>query len=243
VLVLVVLGKFVGGFEVHSAGTYVSNFFMVSDLFKTDSISGVYWTLLIDVKFYIFIAFYFFFLKSRFISLALFLMIVANGVVFMIRGQASPLLTFFPVFFVGIQVFLAEKSGWVKRELARLFLITVVVGLSVLFYDQIYGAWSLVYVFGGAVAMVCLLRSGLSNKSLAFFGKISYSNYLYHTVVGYFLFGLIGFQETWIGNLLVVLAVTALTALVAYVSYRAVELPFVRFWKTHESKWIHGSLR
>ena len=243
VLILVVLRQYVGGFEAHSAGTYLSNFFMVSDLFKTESISGVYWTLLIEVKFYIFIALYFSFLKSGYISLVLFLMIVANGLVFMLRGQASLFLTFFPVFFVGIQVFLAEKSGWERRELARLFQITVVVGLSFLFFDHIYGAWSLAYVLGGAMAMVWLLKSRFSNISLVFFGKISYSNYLYHTVVGYFLFDLIGVQETWIGNLLVVLAVTGLTALVAYVSYRAVELPFVRFWKTHESKWIHGSLR
>lgn len=243
VLILVILGQYVGGFEAYSAGTYLSNFFMVPDLFKTDSISGVYWTLLIEVKFYIFIALYFCFLKNRFISLAFLLMIVVNGVVFMLRGQASLLLTFFPVFFVGIQVFLAEKSGWEKRELAKLFKITVVVGLSTLLYDHIYGVWSLAYVLGGAMTMLWLLKNGFSNKSLAFFGKISYSNYLYHTVVGYFLFDLIGFQETWIGNLLVVLAVTALTALVAYVSYLVVEVPFVRFWKTHESKWIHGSLR
>lgn len=243
VLMLVALGQFVGGFEAHSTSTYLANFFMVSDLFKTASISGVYWTLLIEVKFYIFISLYFYFLKSRFISLVFFLMIVANGIVFMLRGQASLLLTFFPVFFVGIQVFLAERSGWEKGELARLFLITAVAGLSVLFYDHIYGAWSLWYVLGGTFVMVWLLKNRVSNKSLAFFGKISYSNYLYHTVVGYFLFALIGVQETWVGNLLVVLTVTGVTTLVAYVSYLVVEVPFVQFWKTHESKWIHGRLR
>ena len=243
VLVLVVFGQYVVGFQSYSTGTYLANFFMVPDLFKTDSISGVYWTLLIEVKFYIFIALYFHFLKNRFISLTLLLIILANAVVFMFRGQSSLLLTFFPVFFVGIQIFLAEESGWARRELMRLVQIAVAVGLSVLFYDHIYGAWSLAYVLGGALLMVWLLKNGFSNKSLAFFGKISYSNYLYHTVVGYFLFDLIGLQKTFIGNLLMVLAVISLTALVAYISYRVVEVPFVRFWKSHESKWIHSRLR
>lgn len=237
-LVLFIVGRLGFGLAIHSNATYLANFTMVSDLFRLPNVSNVYWTLLIEVKFYVFIALYFHFLKNRFVSAAPVLFTLANAAMFVLRGQASQLLTYFPVFFVGIQVFLAEKSGWTGLSLLRLALTALLAGLNVALFDGIYPLWSMVYILGGAVAMAGLLQSGFSTALLAFFGKVSYSNYLYHTLVGYSLLDWIGRQQTVVGNLMAVVGVVALSTWVAYLSYILVEMPSVRFCKTHEPRFL-----
>jgi len=236
--VLFIAGQLGFGLATHSNATYLANFAMLSDLFRLPNVSNVYWTLLIEVKFYVFIALYFHLLRIRFVAAAPLLFTLANATVFALRGQASQLLTFFPVFFVGIQVFLAEKSGWAVPSLLRLALTGLLAGLNVAWFDGIYPLWSMAYIIGGAVVMAGLLQSGFSTTLLAFFGKVSYSNYLYHTLIGYSLLEWIGLQQSLAGNLLAVAAVVTLSTWVAYLSYMLVELPAVRFCKTHEAQFL-----
>ncbi|MCQ8180240.1 acyltransferase [Methylomonas sp. SURF-1] len=237
-LVLFIAGQLGFGLAIHSNATYLANFTMLSDLFRLPNVSNVYWTLLIEVKFYVFIALYSHFLKNRFVSAAPVLFTLANAAMFVLRGQASQLLTFFPVFFVGIQVFQAEKSDWAGVSLLRLALTALLAGLNVAVFDGIYPLWSMAYILGGAAAMAGLLQSGFSMALLAFFGKVSYSNYLYHTLVGYSAFEWIGRQQSLAGNLLAVAVVVVVSTWVAYLSYILVELPSVRFCKTHEAQFL-----
>ncbi|ATG91314.1 acyltransferase family protein [Methylomonas koyamae] len=237
-LVLFIAGQLGFGLASHSNATYLANFAMLSDLFRVANVSNVYWTLLIEVKFYVFIACYFHWFGIRFVSAVPLLFTVANATVFALRGQASQLLTFFPVFFVGIQVLLAEKSGWARSNLLRLVSTGLLAGLNVALFDGIYPLWSIAYILGGAAAMVGLLQSGFSLGLLAFFGKVSYSNYLYHTLVGYSLFEWIGRQQTVASNLIAVAAVVVVSTWVAYLSYILVELPSGRFCKVHEPRFL-----
>lgn len=238
VLIIAALGQLLEGYPKFSFPVYLANFFLVSDVFRTESISGVYWTLLIEVKFYVVIAIYFFFLKNRYSVAAILILIVTNGLFWLFRGHASQLFTFFPVFFVGMQIFFAEKSGWNKPALIRLAGVTVAVGLNIWFFDDYYNSWSLTYVLAGTVTLILLIRKSIHNAILGFFGRISYSHYLYHTSVGYVLFAMIGRRETIAENLVAVMAVFFATTVIAYISYRIVEVPFVRFGRILESRWV-----
>src|SRR5206468_2928343 len=87
--------------------------------------------------------------------------------------------------------------------------------------------------------LVVFMRANISNRILNFFGRISYSHYLYHTSVGYAFLSIIPLATLWWGvNLLVIAAAIALTTAVAFVSYRLVEVPTVDFGKAHERFWI-----
>jgi len=166
-----------------------------------------------------------FFLKNRFAVTSILILIVINGLFWLLRGKASQLFTFFQIFFVGMQVFLAEKSGWNKPALIKLAGVLLAVGLNIWGFEDIYNTWTLMYTFAGTAALILLIRNSIYNATLGFFGRISYSHYLYHTTVGNLLFEMIGPMETIAGNLVAVMTVFFATTVVAYISYRAVEVP------------------
>lgn len=215
----------------------LSNFFMVQDALRKESLSGVYWTLLIEVKFYLFLALQHLLFRDRGLLFTFAALICINAAIWFARGHASLLLAYFPAFYIGIQVRQAELAGWGRSAVLRIAIVSAVVAGSLFLYDAYYPTWSAVYVVIEAAALVAFLRVDLSNAVLSFFGRISYSHYLYHTVVGYVVLSAVPVTASWIFNLLVVIAVIAPTTLVAFASYRIVELPMVSFWKKYEDLW------
>lgn len=221
----------------YSPFVYLTNFFMMSDVFKTPSISGVYWTLLIEVKFYLLMSLPFAFIRSGQVRWILFGSLLVNLAVWQWRGFASLLLTFIPCFFVGMEIYFAEHDGWNKRAICRLAAITAGVGLSLFLFEDAYKVAAVLYLFAGTTLFAIFMKTNCANRLLAFFGKISYSHYLYHTSLGYLMFDWIGVQSSLGANLLTVLGVFGVTTIVAYLSYRWIELPFVSFGKRYESFW------
>ena len=115
--------------------------------------------------------------------------------------------------------------------------MSLFVAASLLVFDELYALWSATYVVFETTTLVLFMRAGISNAIMNFFGRISYSHYLYHTVVGYAFLSLVPAVTTPVGNLLAVGMAFALTTVVAFVSYRLVEVPMVNFGKTHEHRW------
>ena len=219
----------------------LANLFMVQDVFGQDLLNGVYWTLLIEIKFYIFIALQYLLLRDRGTVAVMVSLIAINSVIWWTRGYASMLLTFFPTFYIGIQVYRAERSNWDRIGVLRLSGSVALVAFSLLMFDQHYPYWSAAYLIGEAAALSLFLRSNIWTGTLNFFGRISYSDYLYHASLGLLLFALIGTATNWVGNLAAVaLAIVATTA-VAYISFRYIEVPMVAFGKAHEPK-MHAFL-
>lgn len=101
-VVVIALFSLMAGHQAFSLATVLGNFFMVQDVFRMESLNGVYWTLLIEVKFYLFLACQHFLLRDRGPLAVLAGLVCTNIVVWLLRGHASLLLTFFPVFYVGI---------------------------------------------------------------------------------------------------------------------------------------------
>ncbi|MBB5054207.1 peptidoglycan/LPS O-acetylase OafA/YrhL [Afipia massiliensis] len=237
-VLLITFFSFLLGKEVFPPDVLLGNFFMVQDIFRKESLSGVYWTLLIEVKFYLFLALQHFLLRDRSILVVLAALICVNLAVWFARGHASLLLTFFPAFYVGILVRQAEAAGWSRSAMLPVAGVTLVNAASLLVFDEYYGESSAIYVISEAIMLIAFLRMGVSNSILGFFGRISYSHYLYHTAAGYLFLALFPPSDVLAFNLLIVALVIVLTTAIAFISYRLVEVPLVAFGKKHEYLWI-----
>ena len=89
--------------------------------------------------------------------------------------------------------------------------MVALVALSLFLFDDYYGEWSAVYLVVEAALLAFFLRWDISGRVLNFFGRISYSDYLYHASLGYLILVLLGPSTTWIGNLASIFMVIVLT--------------------------------
>jgi peptidoglycan/LPS O-acetylase OafA/YrhL len=234
VALIFLVGLFTAGHENWNLKLLLANLFMVQDIFGQDLLNGVFWTLLIEIKFYAFIALQYLLLRERGMLVIPLVFIMINTAIWFTRGHASVLLTFFPAFYVGIQIYRAERGNWNSTGTITACGMVALVALSLFMFDGYNGEWSAVYLVVEAALLALLLRRDISSRILNFFGRISYSDYLYHVSLGYLVFSLWGPLATWTGNLVSVLLAIALTTLVAYVSFRLIEVPMVAFGKLHE---------
>jgi peptidoglycan/LPS O-acetylase OafA/YrhL len=236
VVLLYLIGRLGAGSENWSLDVFLANFFMLQDVLHKDSMSGLYWTLLVEVKFYLLIALYYWLFRGRGLLAVLLCVLAINLAVYEVRGYASLLLTYLPVFFVGIEIRRAEQAAWSIPSLWRLGGVGILVALSLGLFDGFYPIWSATYVFSEAAIFVTALQRGFFSNVLGFFGRISYSHYLCHNI-GYVLLAWIPLLLLPAANLAIVAAVVAMITVLAYVSYRAVEIPMVNFGKLIESIW------
>ena len=234
VALIFLLGLFTAGHENWNLKLLLANLFMVQDIFGQDLLNGVFWTLLIEIKFYAFIALQYLLLRDRGTVVIPLVLIAINTAIWLTRGYASLLLTFFPTFYVGIQIYRAECRNWDRIGTLTACGMVAAVALSLFFFDSQYGGWSVIYLMVESALLALFLRHDISSRALNFFGRISYSDYLYHASLGYLIFALIGTATTWAGNLASAIFVIALTTVVAYVSFRLIEVPMVAFGKVHE---------
>lgn len=222
VAVILLLDRLLQGAGHHPTASYIASTLMVSDLLRVEPVSGVYWTLLIEAKFYLFIALHHALLRGRGTTAVFLGLVATNLLAWTLRGQGSLLLTFFPTFYIGIAVRQAEQAGWGGVALARLVAMTglLAAGMAVTL-DQ-FPLWSAAYLLLGTLLLVWALRRGLSSAPLGWLGQVSYSGYLYHPLVGAALFAAVP-----AGGLLTVAAAGLASALVAWLFYRTVEVPAV----------------
>jgi peptidoglycan/LPS O-acetylase OafA/YrhL len=236
VVLLYLIARLGASSENWTPDVFFAIFFMLQDVFHKNSMSGLYWTLLVEVKFYLLIAFHYWLFGRRGLLVTLLCVVAINLVVFEVRGYASQLLTYLPIFFVGIEIRRAEQAAWNVPSLCRLGGVGLLIALSLGLFDGFYPIWSAIYVFGEAAIFVIALRWGFFNYVLGFFGRISYSHYLCHDI-GYVMLAWIPVLLWPAANLATVAAVVALITVLAYASYRAVEIPMVNFGKSLESVW------
>jgi peptidoglycan/LPS O-acetylase OafA/YrhL len=234
VALIFLFGLFTAGHENWNLKLLLANLFMVQDIFSQDLLNGVFWTLLIEIKFYAFIALQYLVLRDRGMLVIPLMFIMANTAIWLTRGHASVLLTFFPAFYVGIQIYRAECRNWDCISTLTACGTAALAALSLFMFDDYYGVWSMVYLVGEAALLALFLRRDVSSRLLNFFGRISYSDYLYHVSLGYLVFSLLRPTATWTSNLISVLIAIALTTVVAYISFRLIEVPMVAFGKVHE---------
>jgi len=234
VAVIALMGVvFADSFARYSPATYLWNAVMLSGVAKVETISGVYWTLFIEIKFYLLAAVFYRLFGVRRWDWLLAALILANAGIVALRGHGSQFLTFTPVFFVGIALFQAEQAGWSRNARIRLVAVCLIVSASLSAFDTPYAFYSPAYVVAETALFAWVLSRGAGNAALGFMGRISYSHYLYHGVIGYWLFAVL--RPVWpIGTAMLVLAVFAATTLIAFLFYHGVEVPMVAVGKRCE---------
>ena len=119
---------------------FLANLFMVQDVFGQELLNGVYWTLLIEIKFYVFLAFQYLLLRDRGTVAIMVGLVALNVAIWWTRGYASLLLTFFPTFYVGIQIYRAQRSNWDLAGVLTLAGSVALVAFSLFLLDQHFSA-------------------------------------------------------------------------------------------------------
>ena len=177
----------------------IINFTMIQDVFRTENIDGVFWTLMIELKFYILTAilFYFNLLKDiKYIVLLLLLLSTATlyyGYVYQTGTYlGNGLWAYLMLMYLGTAFYSYYKKNIDRKILLFLIFIVSIYYLFNFSYLPIseYGdklGYSLATVFAIFVFIIALnYKKSLSNIT-TFLGNISYPFYLIHQVVGYLL--------------------------------------------------------
>ncbi|TFF33925.1 acyltransferase family protein [Mucilaginibacter psychrotolerans] len=185
-------------------------------------VNPVYWTLGIELQFYLFVALMFPFIASRW---GAWLLLALNGLSCLIHLPGINLFAYFPVFALGILYYL-YRSSWLNALSASLFM------LSVAAMSYFTAGWM---ETAAALAALLLLWLPLKrNRVLRFFSDISFSLYLTHDTVGSNLVVYMGqvLPKTFLykgaefaGGILV-------SILFAYLFYKYVEQPFLKLSKS-----------
>ena len=218
----IIVAYFIFGFLAkYDFRTYLINAFMLQDIFKVDLVVGVYWSLLIEIKFYLIIAILYFYLKKYFKNVTdifFIIMLIINLIVFFERGYGSWLLIWMPFFWVGIYLYIyLEKKAMSKQKF-------FIIGIVLFFYYFLLNEINLgIFLVLNILLFLCIYNFHYSNKLLSFYGLISYSFYLLHTIISYPLF-------YWLTKNIIkdyffikILIAFLLSSIISYLSFKYIE--------------------
>lgn len=184
-----------------------------------DWLLDVYWTLAIEFQFYLFIALYYFLLKSdkRYIRILLYLILLLLSYF----GEREFLFYWLPLFLLGNLLFLYKNKKIEEKELYITSILTLI-HISVFISVPVFFASVLPF-------SVILYASSVQSKILSWIGKVSYSIYLFHTIVGTAIVNYLShFCKNDIQRLIVVFIGVLFSIFFAFIMYKTVEQPSQR---------------
>jgi len=227
--------------EVISIERILFNLTMIQKVFGSDSIIGVYWTLFIELIFYVICACLFYFRllhknKCLIISLVLFsLGAVGSSVLTYYYHIRIPLMLpqGLAVMFYGSLLcnYFIKKQVELKKPL---IILTIFYFMSLFIAQNIYYSDNWLIFFSSHliaffVFFLLITKVKLHNSLAVYLGRISYSWYLLHILIVKAVFSLFGdFAFTTLGFYLVIATVLIGSILIADISYRLIEKPGVR---------------
>lgn len=197
----------------------LSNLLLIADFTRAPLVSAVFWTLLIEVKFYL-LAPLIVRLGRPAIMAAPYVLMALNGAVLARRGEASALLTYIVFCCAGMSF-----SLWLRGEISALSLIVLTVACagSVALFSPYYKLGLAIFAVVSAAALATALRHDLTAAPLAFIGAVSYSWYLYHAGIGYPLMDALQGPSAGLPAIAAIAAAVLVTLTLAWLSYRIVE--------------------
>ena len=182
------------------------NFTMFQDIFRVDSIDGVFWTLMIELKFYLLTAFLFYFslLKNiNFIIISFLILSIItllelntnNSIINAILNR-NHLWSYLMLMYLGTSFYFYTKKDISKYNLISLILIVSTYFMLNHYFlsDTGFGnkfGYSLATVLAIISFTILLNYKKNISKVTTFFGNISYSLYLLHQVLGYFFISIL----------------------------------------------------
>ncbi len=177
-------------------------------------INEVYWTLAIEFQFYIFIGFAYFALSSDnfFIRLASFTTLLLLHFI----GSDQFLPYWLPVFLLGNMLFLLKKNIIMRTEY---YILSIICLLFILVFMGIP------VLVSSLIPVIAIMYFEKFNSIIgAWLGKMSYSIYLVHTIVGSAAINVLSHHvSSSLGIFLVIIVGVISTILFSYITYLLVE--------------------
>ena len=229
-----------------SFATMLINLTMCQQFFNLENVDTVYWTLYIELCFYLVAALVLWSGRRSLLVAALVILIVANLVgfnytlLFHIPGvwHISPwvprppldLLEFAHFFLFGAALFEA-RTGW------RWWMLPVIaLCLVATKWNHTWEHVAIVLAISVIFALLTRVQVPfLVNRLTVYLGTISYSLYLIHANIGFVLIRW-GYEQNWNGNVLVILACVLSLALASVLTF-AVEQPINRMLRRRYAAW------
>lgn len=222
-IVLAAVGSYFGfAKELPSIERVFVHMFYMQDILAYEPILAVYWTLCLEIQFYLFLVVLLWIFRQRLTSPVF---IVAFSALFAYSLAAQAIGGMTPRGFMISYWFcfaLGALTHWVKagRIPKQYLYVAIAVTLCLMFAR--HGGWFAVASLTALSIHACNGRQWLSNAPVQFLGRISYSLYMYHAMVG------------WTAMSVALLFVPALPAALvgivasivsAWLSYRLIEVP------------------
>ncbi len=179
-------------------------------------LTPVYWTLAIEFQYYLVMSLIFPFIHSNYLYRTICIVLLLTSS-FFIRNNGF-LFLWLPLFIIGIYTAL-----YLSERIKKLELYLGLIVSSILFVFQ---RSMIEVIFGLITALVIINFSAITSKLGRFFGKISYSIYLLHTIIGTsFINFMVRYGHTMCLKLLIVLGGLLITIISSYLFYLFVEKP------------------
>jgi peptidoglycan/LPS O-acetylase OafA/YrhL len=179
----------------------------------------VYWTLAIEFQFYLFMGLFYFIIvnKKAAMRFAGYVFVLALSFI----GTEKFLLYWLPVFLLGNLLFLFLTEQINKTEF---YMMTIVTFIYISFFLPLPVLFSSFISFSAI-----LFFRNYSNTILAWLGKISYSIYLIHTIVGTAIINILSHHaHSSLQKIGVVIAGVAVSIVFSYLMFIIVEKPSKR---------------
>ena len=215
----------------YSLNQILLNSLLISQYFQeVDFIRSIFWTLAVELEYYILIGLIFSFVVSPklhirviVISVLLTSILIATSF-FPSVNEANHLLDYLPLFCLGISIFY-YKSNFIKSPyfLICICLFIGLISLNTLSFEKVLFAWIASFL----IAFINLEKLPLL---FSFLGSVSYSLYLIHTTVGNLVI-YYGSKLPLAGNsrLLILFLAISVAIACAYLIYILVEKPCMKY--------------
>jgi peptidoglycan/LPS O-acetylase OafA/YrhL len=227
IAVLLALAK-LSGEAAYAPAAVLWNVLLVQDVMNAPLITGVFWTLIIEARFYL-VAPLVAGRRANFLIGVLLGVLLLNAAWAIARGYPSNLLTYLAYCLTGMCV-----GRW-HRGLLSSGGLAAIVACGVLWTAAFHPRSPIavaVAVLVCAILLVCVLKYAIELPGFRLLGRVSYSWYLLHVGLGDLLFQI---ADRWeMSPALSTVPVTAVSLLVAWLSYRLVEQPGIAIGKRLE---------
>jgi peptidoglycan/LPS O-acetylase OafA/YrhL len=208
---------------------YLVGFTMDANDLQHPYVEGAYWSLAVELKFYVFAAIGYFLLRQNFWLFLVGLTIAADALVPFTPGICNRILIvkYMPLFLFGLAAWLGLLAQRRREALVTVAVAAVLYAVHLEHFGLGYVAHWAAHVFilgvSGLIIVLLWLVPGWRLGPLAFVGRISYSFYLLHNRIGVTLIGALTARGApdWLAFLLAV----AVMGTLAWIFFRLVEEP------------------
>ncbi|MEN9971752.1 MAG: hypothetical protein RIS20_99 [Bacteroidota bacterium] len=181
-------------------------------------LSIVYWTLAIEFQFYFLLAILFPLFSKKY-SVYANICFLITCIILSNQLPEVELFKWFPIFLLGIM-----KAQFDHKVLTiRDYVISLGIVLTMIFYTLDITT----FIVGTLVTMVLNINKELKLNSLRFLGKISYSLYLFHTIIGFLLINVcLKISDNYVFRFSSFILISSVVIWISYLINNYVEIPF-----------------